>query len=126
MATNAPPGAATTVAADPVADPAGLPESPQAESPQAEPPLPDSAQLAGLGNVTADYRHYAKQVEPAEGIALPGGFLKWYDVHAPDAPIRPETQDQARDFLRGEAAADRLRLHDELGFVILHRCGDDT
>ncbi len=110
MATNAAPGADTTVAD------AGL----------ADPLLPDSAQLAGLGNVAAGYRHHAKQVDPAGGIALPGGFLKWYDVRSPDVAILPETQDQARDFLRGEAAAGRLDLHDELGFVILHRCGEDT
>jgi hypothetical protein len=103
-----------------------LPDIGTLAEPQADPPAPDSAQLAALGNVPADYHHHAKQVEPAAGIALPGGFLKWYDVHSPDAAIRPETQDQARDFLRGEAAAGRLMLREELGFVILHRCGADT
>jgi hypothetical protein len=109
MATNATPGADTT-----------LPGA------TADPPLPDAAQLANLGTVAADYRHHTKQVDPDRGIALPGGFLKWYDVHSPDAPILPETQDQARDFLRGEAAAGRLALLGELGFVLLHRCGADT
>lgn len=112
MANNA----TTTPGADPTMPAAGL----------ADPLLPDSDQLARLGAVSAHYRHHAKQVDPAEGIALPGGFLKWYDVHDPDAPIRPETQYQARDLLRGEASAGRLRLRDELGFVVLHRCGADT
>lgn len=107
---------AATPGADPNMPAAGL----------ADPLLPDSNQLARLGQVSARHHHHPKQVDPAEGIALPGGFLKWYDVHDPDTPILPETQDQARDLLRGEASAGRLRLRDELGFVILHRCGADT
>jgi hypothetical protein len=91
----------------------------------ADPLLPDSAQLAGLGNVSADYRHTAKQVSPADGLALPGGYLKWYDIHRDDTTVPTDTRDQARDFLRSEASAGRLDLHDELGFVILHRCGED-
>jgi hypothetical protein len=91
----------------------------------ADPLLPDPAQLAGLGSVSADYRHNTKQVSPADGLALPGGYLKWYDIHRDDDAIPTDTRDQARDFLRGEASLGRLALHDELGFVILHRCGED-
>lgn len=87
--------------------------------------LPDSEQLASLGNLPGDYRHVAKQVTPADGLAVPGGYLKWYDVHRDDARVGIGTRDQARDFLRGEASTDRLNLKGELGFVILHRCGDD-
>jgi hypothetical protein len=96
------------------------------DTPPQEPAYPDSAQLAALGNVPGDYRHHPKQVSPASGLALPGGFLKWYDIHDPDAAIGPITRDQARDFLRGEAAAGRLDLRDELGFALLHRCSGDV
>lgn len=90
-----------------------------------DPLLPDPEQLARLGNVSGDYWHLPKQITPADGLALPGGYLKWYDVHRDDARIAVGTRDQARDFLRGEASSGRLELRDELGFVILHRCGPD-
>jgi hypothetical protein len=85
---------------------------------------PDRTQLAGLGNVPDDYRHIDKQACPAPDIALPGGYLKWYDVHRDGAEIPAGTRTQARDFLRSEATAGRLDLRDELGFVVLHRCGE--
>lgn len=89
------------------------------------PAYPDTAQLAGLGNVADSYRHEPKQVSPGGGLALPGGYLKWYDIHHPDATIPFNTRDQARDFLRGEAAAGHLELNGELGFALLHHCRDD-
>lgn len=92
----------------------------------ADPLLPDATQLAALGNVAADYEHVTKQVRPAGGLAVPGAYLKWYDVLPTDAVIPGDTRDQARDYLRGEASAGRLQVRDELGFVILHRCGADT
>jgi hypothetical protein len=90
-----------------------------------DPFLPDSGQLADLGNMPDGYGHYAKLVTPAGGLALPGGYLKWYEIHREDADIPPDTREQARDFLRAEASAGRLDLRDELGFVLLHRCGED-
>jgi hypothetical protein len=90
------------------------------------PPYPDAPQLAALGNVPAGYRHYRRHVSPCGGLALPGGYLKWYDIHDRDTTIPFNTRDQARDFLRGEAAAGRLRLCDELGFALLHRCAEET
>lgn len=88
------------------------------------PPYPDTAQLAGLGNATAGPA--ARHVGPGSGLALPGGYLKWYDLHDPDTAIPFNTRDQARDFLRGEAAAGRLRLSGELGFALLHQRADEA
>ncbi|HEX3649836.1 MAG TPA: hypothetical protein VHV49_15530 [Pseudonocardiaceae bacterium] len=93
---------------------------------QADPLLPDPAELARLGNPPEDYRHLAKQVDPADGLALPGGYLKWYDVYPPDDVIPLETRDQARDYLRGEASTSGLDLAGELGFVVLHRCAGEV
>ena len=84
----------------------------------------DPAQLAGLGVIPPGYRHVSKLVRPSTAIALPGGYLKWYDVHLADVEIPFRVREQARDFLRTEATAGRLNLRGELGFVILHRCGD--
>jgi hypothetical protein len=92
---------------------------------RADPLLPDPAELAKLGNPPEGYRHRPKHVEPADGLALPGGYLKWYDVYADDDVIPLETRDQARDYLRGEASTGGLNLPGELGYVILHRCGAD-
>lgn len=91
-----------------------------------DPPQPDSAQLATLGEVPAGYRHAAKRVRPADGLAVPGAFFKWYDVVAADAVIPEDARDQARDFLRSEATAGRLAVRDELGFVIMHRHAADA
>jgi hypothetical protein len=89
-----------------------------------DPFLPDSAQLAVLGGVSEDYRHHPKTLDPLEGLAVPGGYLKWYDIHHAAQPIASATRDAARDFLRSEATSGRLDLRDELGFVLLHRCGE--
>jgi hypothetical protein len=85
----------------------------------------DGAQLAVLGNIPTEYEHGQKVVRPSTDLAVPGAYLKWYDIHREDAEIPPGTREQARDFLRSEATAHRLDLRDELGFVVLHRCGDD-
>jgi hypothetical protein len=39
-------------------------------------------------------------------------------------PIAPELNTEAREFLLGEIASGRLGQTGELGFVILHDCGD--
>ncbi len=82
----------------------------------ATPPYPDAAQLAGLGAVPRDYRHERRHVSPNSGLALPGGYLKWYDIHDRDSVVGFNTRDQARDFLRGEAASGRLELGGRPGF----------
>lgn len=84
----------------------------------------DMAQLANLGNIPSEYRHSQKLVRPSTDIALPGGYLKWYDVHRADVEIPYSVREHARDFLRSDATTGRLALRDELGFVILHRCGE--
>jgi hypothetical protein len=84
----------------------------------------DVVDLAGLGTIPEDYQHHQKLVVPSDGLALPGGYLKWYDIHRAETPVPADTREQARDFLRTEAGSGRLDLRDELGFVILHRCGE--
>jgi hypothetical protein len=79
---------------------------------------------AGAGSVSASYSHRAKTITPAAGLTLPGAHLKWYDVHGVDQTVADEVRAQARDFLRAEAAGGGLDLRDELGFAILHRCGE--
>src|SRR3954471_24836473 len=79
--------------------------------------------IRGLGSVPAAYRHGPKLATPADELRLPGARLKWYDVAPAHAPVSPALQDEARAFLLAESAAGRLPFDDELGFVLLHRCG---
>jgi hypothetical protein len=80
---------------------------------------------APLGHVDAKYRHYPKHVTPKSGMDLPGVRFKWYDIHRSEAPVPEEIQRLARDFLRAESQAGRLEVDNDLGFVLLHRCGED-
>ena len=80
--------------------------------------------LAILGNVVPDgYMYYEKLITPGEDLSLPTAYLKWYDLYPPDAPITPEQSAECRAFVRSEVESSRLKLENELGFVILHRAG---
>ncbi|HEY7689313.1 MAG TPA: hypothetical protein VH835_11490, partial [Dongiaceae bacterium] len=50
--------------------------------------------------------------------------LKWYDLARAETPVPDGIRQMAREYLTAEASAGRLELDRELGFVILHRCGD--
>jgi hypothetical protein len=76
-------------------------------------------------SVTPDYRHVEKFATAEPSLALDGTILKWYDVAPDDAPVPLAIRALARRNLR-DAAHDRtLGELGELGFVILHRCGED-
>jgi len=76
-------------------------------------------------SVTPEYRHVEKVVTPEPSLALEGTILKWYDIAPDDAPVPLAVRALARRNLR-DAAHDRT-LGDlgDLGFVVLHRCGED-
>ena len=80
--------------------------------------------LAELGNVPAEYRHHPKTFTPGEDLVLPAAHLKWYDVSREDAAVSDDVRDDARAFLLAEAEAGRLEISGELGFAILHLCGE--
>jgi hypothetical protein len=80
--------------------------------------------LANLGNVVPEgYEYYEKLVRPGEDLSLPSAYLKWYDIYPPGEKITQEQVEESRAFLEAEAASGRLKLNDELGFVLLHRAG---
>jgi hypothetical protein len=83
--------------------------------------LPD---LTKFGNIPSDYVHTPKVAEPGEDIALPDGYLKWYDVRPEQAVIPDEVRAEARQFLQAESEAGRLKLDGDLGFVVFHLCGE--
>ena len=76
-------------------------------------------------SVAANYRHFEKIAHPEPSLALGETSLKWYDVAPDDAPVPLAIRAVARRCLRDAARGDELGVLGELGFVILHRCGED-
>lgn len=84
----------------------------------------DFSHLDHIDNVAEDYRHVDKVIVPADDLPLPTSHLKWYDVRRPQAVIGEDVRAEARAFLAAEVAAGRLAIAGELGFTVLHLCGD--
>src|SRR5687768_7925214 len=72
-------------------------------------------------HVAPSYRHTAKQAISRDPITVPGARLKWYDINPSDRAIPPAIHELARKHL----AKEELGFDGELGFVILHRCGEE-
>jgi hypothetical protein len=70
--------------------------------------------------VRFDYEHVFKRIEPGEPVTAGGAALKWYDIAPASSPVPPAIRDLARQALDQF----ELDLAGELGFVILHRCGE--
>jgi len=70
--------------------------------------------------IVETYRHINKRVTPDESLELSGAQLKWYDVYAQDRPVPDEIKRLAHACLNSTP----LEIPG-LGFVILHRCGQD-
>ncbi len=77
--------------------------------------------LDTVRSIDEEYRHAAKSVTIGESLDLSGAMLKWYEVYPPDRPVPAEIKRLARTYLT------QTRLEDlgGLGFVLLHRCGQD-
>src|SRR5207247_8988968 len=70
--------------------------------------------------VKETYQHAPKHVTPGESIETNGAVLKWYQLAPQDRQVPDEIDRLARSFLA------RTDLEAKgLGFVILHRCGED-
>ena len=77
-----------------------------------------------MSAVGTGYRHATKEIEPAPAITLGETVLKWYDIAPADEPVPSHVLVLARGTLHVAAQDGALDLVDELGFVILHRCGE--
>ena len=77
-----------------------------------------------MSAVQAGYRHLTKAITPAPCIELGESSLKWYDIAPADEPVPGPIRALARGSLRGAADSGAIALDDDLGFVILHRCGE--
>ena len=84
-------------------------------------PVETIPHLERLGNVVPKgYTYYQKLVTPGEDISLPRAYLKWYEIRHLDAEIPQDLVEETRAFVAAEV--ERLKLQDELGFVLLHEC----
>jgi hypothetical protein len=76
-------------------------------------------------SVARDYRHAEKLSQSEPSLALGDTVLKWYDVAPDDAPVPLAIRAVARRSLRDACRAGELGALGDMGFVILHRCGED-
>jgi hypothetical protein len=86
--------------------------------------LASPVELEAVGNVASNYRHVSKLINPGPGLALGDAYVKWYEIAQPEDGMPDEIHALARNYLYAEATSQNLSLAGELGFVILHRCGE--
>ena len=77
-----------------------------------------------MSQVRTEYEHISKLIEPAPTLDVGAATLKWYDIAPEDAPIPAGIRELARDALQEATSSGALDLTGELGFAILHRCGE--
>jgi hypothetical protein len=75
--------------------------------------------------VAAEYRHADKVAHAEPSLALGETILKWYDVAPYEAPVPLAVRALARRCLRDAWREHELGDLGALGFVVLHRCGQD-
>ena len=77
-----------------------------------------------VGAVRADYVHIPKFATPAPLFDARGVVLKWYDIAPVGCPVPEEIHELARAGMHDGVVSGQLALEGDLGFVILHRCGE--
>lgn len=70
--------------------------------------------------IDAGYEHKPKRVMPLDPLVTSGAVLKWYVVHPEDCAVPDAVTQKARDYLMENFLEAR-----GLGFVLLHRCGEE-
>ena len=70
------------------------------------------------GDVAADYVHRDKLAIPREGLVVSRSRLKWSNIARSETPVPAGIEALARKFLGN------TEVRGDLGFVILHRCGE--
>jgi hypothetical protein len=83
-----------------------------------------STVLERSGRIRPDYEHVTKLVRPGALLFLRDAVLKWYEIAPEDEPVPLGVRELAYDALCHGAMSGELELSGDLGFVILHRCGE--
>lgn len=76
--------------------------------------------LATDPGIKEKYQHAPKRATPGESVQTNGALFKWYGLHPDNEPVPDEIERLARDYLVRSPLEAR-----GLGFIILHRCGND-
>jgi hypothetical protein len=71
-----------------------------------------------MREVAANYVHRDKFATPREGITVGHSRLKWSNIAPSETSVPAEIEALARNFLKDAS------ISGDLGFVILHRCGE--
>jgi hypothetical protein len=83
-----------------------------------------STVLDQRGHVGSEYVHIPKVVRPGTILVLDDAVLKWYEI-APEAkPVPLRVRELAYDALCRGSRSGELEFDGDLGFVLLHRCGE--
>ena len=77
-----------------------------------------------FSQVSSDYEHQTKSVRPGPALVTNGVYLKWSLIEPESLPITPSQIDGAQAFLLEGLSSGRLKLHNEIGFVVQHRCAN--
>jgi hypothetical protein len=75
-----------------------------------------------FSQVSSSYQHQHKWVRPGPALETSDVYLKWSLIEPESLPITPAQVEAAQEFLLEELGTGRLKLHNEVGFVVQHRC----
>jgi hypothetical protein len=75
-----------------------------------------------FSQVSSTYQHQKKWVRPGPALVTSDVYLKWSLIKPESLPITPSQVNEAQAFLLEELSSGRLKLHNEVGFVVQHRC----
>ncbi len=75
-----------------------------------------------FSQVSSTYKHQNKSVRPGPALETNNVYLKWTLIEPESLPITPDQINEAQTFLLEELSSGRLKLHNEVGFVVQHRC----
>jgi hypothetical protein len=75
-----------------------------------------------FSQVSSTYKHQNKSVRPGPALITPEVYLKWSLIEPESLPITPSQVEEAQAFVLEELISGRLKLNNEVGFVVQHRC----
>lgn len=82
--------------------------------------------ITELGNIIPEaYTYYKKKIEPGSQLKLSTASFKWYNLYPYDSIITSGQVSESKEFIENEVKSGKLKFENELGFVILHRAGNN-
>jgi hypothetical protein len=75
-----------------------------------------------FSQVSSSYQHQVKSARPGPALESSDVYFKWTLIEPESLPITPAQISEAQAFVLEELSTGRLKLHNEVGFVVQHRC----